>query len=99
MNWRKFLRERPDWLWLALLGLTLQAAWAWRLPHPSYFDAYYYASNGQRLAEGYGFTEQIIWQFLDDPQGLPTPSHTYWMPLSSLSIWSSFSFVGTLESG
>ena len=96
MNWRKFLRERPDWLWLALLGLTLQAAWAWRLPHPSYFDAYYYASNGQRLAEGYGFTEQIIWQFLDDPQGLPTPSHTYWMPLPSLlaavgyTLWPSF---------
>lgn len=96
MTWRKFLRERPDWLWLALLGLALQAVWAWRLQHPSYFDAYYYATNGQRLADGYGFTEQIIWQFLDDPQGLPTPSHTYWMPLPSLlaaagyKLWPSF---------
>lgn len=96
MTWPKFLRERPDWLWIALLGLALQTMWAWRLPHPSYFDAYYYATNGQRLADGYGFTEQIIWQFLDDPQGLPTPSHSYWMPLPSLlaavgyKLWPSF---------
>ncbi len=36
------------------------------------------------LAQGYGFSEKIIWQYLDDPQGIPTPSHTYWMPLTSI---------------
>lgn len=77
--WRK-----KDWLWIALIGLVIQAFWAMRLQQPSYMDAYYYTTNGQRLAEGYGFTEMIIWQFLDRPDGLPAPSHTYWMPLPSL---------------
>lgn len=47
-------------------------------------DAYYYTTNGQRLAGGYGFTEMVIWQYLDDPSGLPAPSHTYWLPLTSI---------------
>ena len=78
-NWR-----RTDWLWLALIGLLFQAVWAVQMPTPTYMDAYYYTSNGQRLADGNGFTELVIWQYLDDPAGLPTPSHSYWMPLTSI---------------
>ncbi len=73
-----------DLLWLTAVALLIQAFWAARLTHPSYFDAYYYTTNGQRLADGYGFTEEIIWQYLDDPAGLPTPSLTYWMPLPAI---------------
>ena len=73
-----------DLLWLTAVVLLIQAFWASRLTHPSYFDAYYYTTNGQRLADGYGFTEEIIWQYLDDPAGLPTPSLTYWMPLPAI---------------
>ena len=76
--------RRIDWLGIALIGLLVQAFWALRLTHPSYMDAYYYTTNGQRLADGFGFTEEIIWQFLDEPAGTPTPSHTYWMPFPSL---------------
>ncbi len=75
---------RYDLLWVALIGLAIQAFWGWRIQHPTYFDAYYYTNNAQRLADGYGFTEMIIWQYLDNPTGLPTPSFTYWMPLPSL---------------
>ncbi|MBK7894640.1 MAG: glycosyltransferase family 39 protein [Anaerolineaceae bacterium] len=78
-NWR-----RTDWLWLALIGLLFQAIWAVQMPTPTYMDAYYYTTNGQRLAAGDGFTELVIWQYLDDPAGLPTPSHSYWMPLTSI---------------
>lgn len=73
-----------DLLLVALIGLLVQAGWASQVNEPTYMDAYYYATNGRRLAGGHGFTEQIVWQFLDDPQGLPAPSHTYWMPLSSI---------------
>lgn len=73
-----------DLFLLVLLGLLFQGIWAWRTTHPTYMDAYYYTTNGQRLAGGYGFSEQVIWQFLDAPDGLPTPSHSYWMPLTSL---------------
>ena len=63
-------QTKRDWLWLAVLGLLVQAFWAARLAHPSYFDAYYYTIGGQQLATGQGFTEPVIWQYLDDPAGL-----------------------------
>ncbi|MGD2049437.1 MAG: hypothetical protein PVH03_08080, partial [Chloroflexota bacterium] len=73
-----------DWFLVAIIGLLVQTFWASQLNQPSYMDAFYYATNGQRLAGGYGFNELVIWQFLDDPAGFPTPSHTYWMPLPSI---------------
>ena len=91
-------QTKRDWLWLAVLGLLVQAFWAARLAHPSYFDAYYYTIGGQQLATGQGFTEPVIWQYLDDPAGLPKPSHTYWMPLTSMvaaaGYWVHDSFRG-----
>lgn len=80
---RKYL-QKVDLFVIALVGLLIQGALSLRLEHPTYMDAYYYSTNGRRLAEGHGFTEMIIWQFLDEPAGLPNPSHTYWMPLPSL---------------
>lgn len=77
-------RLRRELLLILLFSLAFQAFWGLRLAHPSYFDAYYYTTNAQRLAAGQGFTEEIIWQYLDDPAGLPNPSHTYWMPLPSI---------------
>jgi hypothetical protein len=47
-------------------------------------DADYYFAGGIQLANGKGFTEPYIWNYLSDPQGLPHPSHTYWMPLASI---------------
>jgi hypothetical protein len=79
-----FLRQRQtrrDLLWITLIALAVQAFWALRMSHPTYFDAFYYTTNAQRLAEGHGLTEEIIWQYLDQPAGLPAPSFTYWMPL------------------
>jgi hypothetical protein len=51
---------------------------------PGYMDADYYFAGGIQLAEGKGFTEPYIWNYLSDPQSLPNPSHTYWMPLASI---------------
>src|ERR1051325_10358824 len=47
-------------------------------------DADYYFAGGIQLATGKGFTEPYIWNYLSDPQKLPVPSHTYWMPLASI---------------
>jgi hypothetical protein len=47
-------------------------------------DADYYFAGGQQLAQGHGFSEPYLWNYLDDPAGLPHPSHTYWMPLASI---------------
>jgi hypothetical protein len=51
---------------------------------PGYMDADYYFAGGMQLARGLGFTEPYLWNYLDDPAGLPHPSHTYWMPLASI---------------
>lgn len=51
---------------------------------PGYLDANYYYSGGVQLALGNGFTEPYLWNYLDDPQGLPHPSHGYWFPLASI---------------
>lgn len=84
-EWAQVIRSwiRELW-WLVLAGLLVQGFWALRLDHPTYFDAYYYTTNAQRLAEGHGFTQEIIWQYLDRPVEIPAPSHTYWMPLASI---------------
>ncbi|GMQ78646.1 MAG: hypothetical protein BMS9Abin02_1171 [Anaerolineae bacterium] len=78
---RRFL---IDLIIVGLIGLVIQGFWAWQVREPTYLDAYYYTTNGQRLADGYGFTERIIWQYFDNPEGIPTPSHTYWMPFTSM---------------
>jgi hypothetical protein len=81
---------------IALIGLAVQGFWVWQVTEPTYMDSYYYATNGQRLAAGKGFTELVIWQYLDSPDSLPVPSHTYWMPLPSMiaaagyAIWNDF---------
>lgn len=84
MKWWQNRKIWLDWVWLTAAALIIQAIVALNLTYPSYLDAAYYTTNGQRLADGYGFTEEIIWLYLDDPAGLPTPSHTYWMPLPSI---------------
>jgi hypothetical protein len=77
MNWRHYLL-------LASLGLALSAAIAAFQSVPGYMDADYYYAGGLQLAAGRGFTESFLWNYLDDPAGLPHPAFSYWMPLTSL---------------
>lgn len=77
MNWRHFAI-------LLILGLSVPLAVARFQSLPGYMDADYYFAGGIQLAEGRGFTEPYLWNYLDDPEGLPHPSHTYWMPLASI---------------
>ncbi|MGB9668915.1 MAG: hypothetical protein ACPL0B_00885 [Anaerolineales bacterium] len=52
--------------------------------NPGYMDAEYYYATAQNLFAGRGFTEPFIWNFLNQPVQIPTPSHLYWMPLPTL---------------
>jgi len=67
-----------------VLALAVRVTLAIPQTQPGYMDAYYYTVGAQQLAAGRGFTEPFIWNYLDDPQGLPRPSHQYWMPLPSI---------------
>lgn len=77
MNWRIYSL-------LFLLGLTVALGVASLQDLPGYLDSDYYFVGGLQLVEGKGFTEPFLWNYLDDPVGLPHPSHTYWYPLSSI---------------
>ena len=77
MNWRHYAI-------LFVIGLTVPFAVSRFQTLPGYMDADYYFAGGVQLASGKGFTEPYIWNYLSDPQGLPHPSHTYWMPLASI---------------
>ena len=87
------MKRRDDGL-LFLLGLLIVLAAARFQAAPGYMDADYYYAGGVRLASGAGFSEPFLWNYLDDPVGLPHPSYTYWMPLASL-----LSAAGMLLSG
>jgi hypothetical protein len=69
---------------LFFLGIGVVAFLSKWETSPGYMDAEYYYATGQQLVEAGGFVESFLWNYLDDPQGLPHPSHAYWMPLASL---------------
>ncbi len=73
---------------LLLVGVFQQA--------PGYMDADYYYMGGVQLAQGEGFTEKVLWNYLSDPQGLPQPSHGYWMPFASLVAAAGLKWFGWL---
>jgi 4-amino-4-deoxy-L-arabinose transferase-like glycosyltransferase len=73
-----------DWLALLILGVAISTLSALMLSTPGYMDAEYYYATGKQIAGGEGFREPFIWNFLDDPEGIPHPSHHYWMPLPSI---------------
>jgi hypothetical protein len=79
---------------LFLLGLAVALLPAALERSPGYMDAEYYFACGQQLATGQGFTEPFLWNYLDDPAGIPHPSHAYWMPLASI-----LATMGMLASG
>ncbi len=77
MKYRQFLILFVLGFGVALFVAAFQAS-------PGYMDADYYYATGVQLASGEGFTEPFLWNYLDSPDGLPHPSHGYWLPLPSI---------------
>jgi len=69
---------------LFVLALMVACCIAALQPVPGYMDADYYYAGGKQLANGQGFTDPFLWNYLDHPQGLPQPSNSYWNPLASI---------------
>jgi hypothetical protein len=79
---------------LFFLGLVISGLAAAFQQTPGYMDAEYYYVGGQQLVTGHGFNEPFLWNYLDDPAGIPHASHAYWMPLASI-----LAAAGMLASG
>ncbi len=75
--------KRSRLILFAVLAFLMYLALAQLQQHPGYMDADYHYYMGLRIANGEGLTENILWNYLDEPQGLPHPSHAYWGPLPS----------------
>jgi len=86
---------KRDYLLLFLVGLAFTSAVAWFQGSPGYMDADYYYAGGLRLVQGHGFTENYLWNYLDNPQTLPHPSHGYWFPLASILAAAGMWLTGT----
>ena len=74
--------KRP--LLLFALSLIFNLLLSFLIRAPNYLDDAYYYGGALRLAQGQGFTEPYVWNYLDSPTSLPRPSHLYWMPLTSI---------------
>jgi hypothetical protein len=89
MNLARLSRIRPHGRSLSLLalsGLLVYTLAAWPINQPGTMDSHYYYGGGRSLLQNRAFVEPYIWNYLDDPPGLPAPSHLYWMPLPSILV-------------
>jgi hypothetical protein len=82
------------YLILLAAGLIVFGGAAALLPAPGYMDAEYYFATAGQLAQGKGFVEPFLWNYLSAPGALPAPSHTYWQPLASLVAAAPMAFLG-----
>ncbi|MEJ2708364.1 MAG: hypothetical protein P8074_12185 [Anaerolineales bacterium] len=82
---------------LFLLGILMASCVSLFQHAPGYMDADYYYAGGLSLARQEGFVEPFLWNYLDDPTGLPHPSHAYWMPLASILAAAGMALVGNFE--
>ena len=90
MSWRHYAG-------LLVIGLIVPFIVSRFQSLPGYMDADYYFAGGMQLAQGQGFMEPYLWNYLDDPISLPHPSHTYWMPLASMISALGMLFIGQVS--
>lgn len=80
---RQVLAHR-GWILFALLALVGAFALMRLSAAPGYTDSYYHFNAATRLVSGDGLTDPYLWTYIGAPETLPSPSHRYWMPLTSL---------------
>jgi len=91
------MRNKPLYTSLIMIftvSLAVRLLTALPMRQPGFMDAYYYYVGALNLIEGRGFNDPYIWNYLDDPAGVPHPSHLYWMPLPSLVAWAGMALFG-----
>ena len=76
--------KKLDYLIFFFLSLLVLSLVGYFQTSPGYMDADYYFAGGTFLAENRGLNEPFIWNYLDNPQSVPHPAFTYWMPLAAL---------------
>ncbi len=88
------IKIRSPYAILFVLVFIFRIATALPLTQTGYMDASYAIHVADNLAHGRGFVEDVLWNYLDNPAGLPHPSNLYWMPLPSILIAPFFILFG-----
>jgi hypothetical protein len=89
--------QKKIYLFLFLLEVAIVILASSFQKSSGYMDADYYYANAVNIATGKGFNEDFIWNYLDNPKGIPHPSFTYWMPLASVVSSLSLILTGDLR--
>ncbi len=69
---------------LFILAILVLAVTAIFQTVPGYMDADYYYATALQMVRGEGWFEPFLWNYLDQPLGVPHSAFTYWMPLASI---------------
>lgn len=91
---KNFSPRAHPYISIFIITLVFRVVTALPLQQPGYMDASYTLHIAENLSHGRGFVEDVLWNFLDRPAGLPHPSNLYWMPLPSLLIVPLFALFG-----
>jgi 4-amino-4-deoxy-L-arabinose transferase-like glycosyltransferase len=86
-------RFRP-YLLLTLLVLLLRLVTALPLERAGYMDASYTQHVAGHLARGRGFTQEVVWNYLEEQKTIPGPSNLYWLPLPSMLAGGAMALFG-----
>lgn len=86
-------RFRP-YLLLTFLVLLLRLVTALPLERAGYMDASYTQHVGSNLARGRGFTQDVVWNYLEGQKTIPGPSNLYWLPLPAVLAGGAMALFG-----
>lgn len=78
------MMKKKERLLLFLISLAFFSLLALIQKVPGYMDAEYYFGQAIHVSQGHGYSELFIWNFLNDPAGIPAQGFTFWLPLTSL---------------
>src|SRR5512138_1944583 len=82
------MMNRRSFVTFILVAAVVSLAVTRLVNAPNYTDAFYHYNAAVRLAAGQGLTDMYLWTYIGAPEHLPesgvTPSHLYWMPMTSL---------------
>jgi hypothetical protein len=66
---------------LAVIVYTFAAIW---IELPGYMDAEYYYGQAVHIFQNRSFDEEFIWNYLNNPAGIPVAGFSFWLPFSSI---------------
>lgn len=88
------MNARTGYFVLATIVLALRLFTALPLERAGYMDASYTQHVGANLARGRGFTQELVWNYLEEQKTIPGPSNLYWLPLPSMLAGISMTLFG-----